>query len=402
VASPFFLLARAVIHTQGSLVAFVSFPTRFVTLRFCVAGLVGLASATIPIGCTGTAPAATEAPAPPVHAATIELEAVTPISTATAEILANRQAHLRSETAGRVVDVLVEAGDRAKEGEVLLRLDVGRPASAAQAANAAVAQSEARLNQAQREQARTQKLVKTGGLPEQRLDDAEDAVRLASAARDAARAEARLARRGLTEAVVRAPFGGTIVERTVELGEYLAPGSPLLTLADTSLLKARVLLDPREAIDVAVGSKAVVSVYARPGEVFGGRVVRVGEVIDPRTRRLPVEVELDDHGGRLRPGLVARFAVETGEPTMVMRVPLEGVFERFGSQQVYVIIDGMAERREVALGLVGAGFAEVTQGIEPGETIVVKGVTRVVAGSKVQVVPNDAATGSSAEDPGGP
>lgn len=62
----------------------------------------------------------------------------------------------------------------------------------------------------------------------------------------------------------------------------------------------------------------------------------------------------------------------------------------------------MAERREVVLGLVGAGFAEVTQGIEPGETVVVKGVTRVVAGSKVQVVPNDAATGSSAEDPGGP
>ena len=223
-----------------------------------------------------------------------------------------------------------------------------------------------------------------------------------SAARDAARAEARLARRGFTEAVVRAPFGGTIVERTVELGEYLAPGSPMLTLADTSLLKARVLLDPREAMDIAVGSKAVISVYARPGEVFGGRVVRVGEVIDPRTRRLPVEVELDDHGGRLRPGLVARFAVETGEPTMVMRVPLEGVFERFGSQQVYVIIDGMAERREVVLGLVGAGFAEVTQGIEPGETVVVKGVTRVVAGSKVQVVPDDAATGSSAEDPGGP
>jgi membrane fusion protein (multidrug efflux system) len=339
------------------------------------------------LGCTGTAPAATEPPAPPVHAATIVPEAVTPISTATAEILANRQSHLRSETAGRVVEVLVDAGDRVKEGQVLVRLDVGRPASAAQAANAAVAQSEARLNQARREQARTKKLVKTGGLPEQRLDDAEDAVRLASAARDAARAEARLARRGLTEAVVRAPFSGTTVERTVELGEYLAPGSPLLTLADTSVLKARVLLDPREAIDVSTGSKAVVSVYARPGEVFGGKVVRVGEVIDPRTRRLPVEIVLDDHGGRLRPGLVAKFAVDTGEPKMVMRVPLQGVFERFGSQHVYVIVDGIAERRAVVLGKVGAGFAEITAGIEPGETIVIKGVTRVVAGSKVQVVP---------------
>ena len=376
------------IQTQGSLVTVFSSPSRFVPLSsFSLLLSLLLLLAAAGIGCTGTAPAAVVAPPPPVHAAAIEPEAVTPISTATAEILANRQSNMRSETAGRVVEVLVEAGDRAEEGQVLLRLDVGRPASAAQAANAAVAQSQARLSQAEREQARTKKLVQTGGLPEQRLDDAEDAVRLASAARDAARAEARLARRGLTDAVVRAPFGGTIVERAVELGEYLAPGSPMLTLADTSLLKARVLLDPREAIDVSVGSKALISVYARPGEVFAGKVVRVGEVIDSRTRRLPVEIEIDDHDGRLRPGLVARFAVETGEPKMVTRVPLEGVFERFGSQHVYVIEDGIAQRRTVVLGLVGAGFAEVTEGIEPGETVVIKGVNRVVDGSKVQVVP---------------
>lgn len=380
----FFLLAEGMIHTQGSLVT--PSPSRWRLLMFFTAAAVG---------CTGTAPAAIEAPPPPVHAATIEPEAVTPTSMATAEILSNRQSNMRSETAGRVVDVLIEAGDRVEEGQVLLRLDVGRPASATQAANAAVAQSEARLTQAERELGRTKKLVQTGGLPEQRLDDAQDAVRLASAARDAARAEARLARRGLTDAVVRAPFAGTIVERMVELGEYLAPGSPLLTLADTSVLKARVLLDPREAIDVSVGSKALVSVYARPRETFSGKVVRVGEVIDPRTRRLPVEIELEDHGGRLRPGLVARFLVETGEPTMVMRVPLDGVFERFGSQHVYVVEDGMARRRAIVLGPVRAGFAEVTQGIEPGETVVVKGVIRVVDGSKVQVVPLESAAASA-------
>ena len=385
------------IPTQDSLVTVFSSSSRL-PMRFLLSLCLGAAAA----GCAETAPAATEAPPPPVHAATIEAEAMTPTSTATAEILANRQSNMRSETAGRVVDVLVEAGDRVKDGQVLVRLDVGRPASAAQAANAAVAQSEARLNQAQREQARTKKLVQTGGLPEQRLDDAEDAVRLASAGRDAARAEARLARRGLTEAIVRAPFGGTVVERTVELGEYLAPGSPLLVLADTSLLKARVLLDPREAIDVTVGRTVLISVYARPEEVFGGRVVRVGEVIDPRTRRLPVEIELDDHGGRLRPGLVAKFVVETGEPKRVIQVPLEGVFERFGSQHVYVIEDGLARRRAIELGPVRAGFAEVAEGIEPGETVVIKGVTRVVDGSKVHVVPVVSATASPAEQSGEP
>lgn len=354
------------------------------------------------LGCTGTAPAATEPPPPPVHAVTIEAQTVSPTSTSTAEILANREASLRSETAGKVVDVRVEAGDHVEEGQILLRLDVGRPASAVQVARAAVAQSEARLDQAERELERTKQLVRTGGLPEQRLDDARDAVRLAQAARDAARAEAQLARRGLTEAVVRAPFGGTIVERTVELGEYLAPGSPLLTLADTDVLKARVLLDPREAIDVSVGAPAAISVYARPGETFRGKVVRVGEVIDPRTRRLPVEIELDEDHGRLRPGLVASFIVETGAPESVIRVPLDGVFERFGSQYVYVIEDGIAHRRVIELGPVHAGFAEVESGLASGETVISKGVTRVVDGSRVKVVPEDSATTRSMEPTGQP
>ena len=382
-------LRRDTLTGPGGLLAPPEVHTQIFVLMRSLATWLLLSLVIAVTGCTGTAPAAVQAPPPPVHAVTVKLEPIVPLSIATAEILAKRQAYLRSETAGRVVSVLVEAGDHVTEGQVLLRLDTGRPASAAQAARAAVEQSEARLNQAQRELVRTRKLVKAGGLPEQRLDDAQDALRLAAAAREAARAEAQLARRGLTDAVVRAPFDGTVVERAVELGEYLSPGSPLLTLADTSLLKARVLLDPREALDVKVGARATVVAYARPDEEFGGVVVRVGEVIDPRTRRLPVEIELDDHGDRLRPGLVARFSVQTGEPREVIQVPLDGVFERFGSQHVYVVEDGLAKRRPIVLGAVREGYAEVAEGIEPGEVVISKGVTRVVDGSEVHIVPVD-------------
>jgi membrane fusion protein (multidrug efflux system) len=64
---------------------------------------------------------------------------------------------------------------------------------------------------------------------------------------------------------------------------------------------------------------------------------------------------------------------------------------------VYVIADGIARRRSIVLGTVGAGFAEVAEGIEPGETVVSKGVTRVVDGSKVQVVPVESGTARSTE-----
>lgn len=352
--------------------------------------------------CVNKAPAASEPPPPPVHVATLEPEPVTPISTSTAEILANRQADIRSEASGRIVAVHVDAGDRVEQGAVLLRLDVGRTASAVQAAQAAVAQSEARFQQAERELARTKRLVATGGLAEQRLDDARDAVRMSRAAREAAKAEAKLARRGLTEAVVRAPFAGTVVERTAEMGEWASPGSPLLVLADTSRLKAQVLLDPREALDVEVGSRATVSAFARPDETFAGRVLRVGDVIDPRTRRLPVEIEIDDPGNRLRPGLVARFTVETGPPRDVLRVPAEGVFERFGRQHVYLVEDGVAHRREVSLGLIRDGLIELTRGVQAGDVVIIAGVTRVVDASKVRVVPETSATAERSESPEAP
>ena len=350
------------------------------------------------VGCAERAPASSEPAAPPVHAARVSLQPVIPLSTATAEILAARESNLRAETSGRVVALYVEAGDRIEDGQVLLRLDVGRTSSAVQAAQAEVAQSNARFQQAKRELERTEKLVRSGGLAEQRLDDAKDTFRLASAARDAARAEARLARRGLTEAVIRAPFGGTVVERTVEVGEYVAPGNPLLTIADTSLLKARVLLDPREALDVDVGANAFVEAYARPGEEFRGRVVRVGEVIDPRTRRLRVEIELEDTKGRLRPGLVARFSVETGKPEQTVQLPLRAVFERFGRQHVYVIEDGIARRREVRIGPVREGLAEIRDGLRAKELVIVAGVTRVVDGAPVRLVPAERANATHSEN----
>ncbi|MEM7135156.1 MAG: efflux RND transporter periplasmic adaptor subunit [Myxococcota bacterium] len=322
-----------------------------------------------------------------MHAERAAITTVVPESIATAEILALRESLLRAEVPGRVVAVRVEAGDSVEKGDVLVRLDVVRTESAVAAAGASVAQSKARFEQAQREFARTEVLVKAGGLADQALDDARNELRVTSAVLDASRADARLARRGLTEAVIRAPFSGTIVERHVELGEYLAPGNDLVRIADTSVLKARVLLDPREALGLSVGAKAIVEAFARPGERFAGRVVRVGKVIDPDTRRLPADVELDDTEGRLLPGLVGRFWIATGPPQPWVTLPRRAIFERFGRRHVYVIEDGIARRREVSLGAQRDGRAQIRDGVRAGEWVVTDGMMRVVDGAPIRRVP---------------
>lgn len=351
-------------------------------------------------GC-GEPPAPPPPPsAPPVRVEAVTTAAWTPTAEAVTTLEAVRRATLRAESAGRVVERPVAPGERVEAGDVLLRLDVGRAATAVQAASAQVAQAEAALAQAERQRTLAAQLVQAGGAPRGRLDDADDAVRLARSAVDAARAQTRLTRRGLTEAVLRAPFAGTVAECLVQEGEFVAPGAPVMLLVDPSALEARALLDPRDALDLAEGARAHVEAHARPGERFGAHVERVGDVVDARTRRLPVTVRVDDPEQRLRPGLAARVQVELGAPREVVTVPQDAVFERYEQTHVYVVEGDDAPtalRRAVVLGRARDGRFAIEEGLRAGERVVVAGIDRVVHDRRVQVVEAVARRGEEPE-----
>jgi len=343
------------------------------------------------IGCEEPPPEEAPPPPPPVHVATVIQEMLAATAEGTAEIEAIRSALIRAEAPGRVVALAAEAGQSVEAGELLVRLDVGRAATALQAARTGVAQAEAQLAQAERQRDLARRLVAGGSLPQQRLDDAEDGVRLAMTALQAARAQTAVTRRGLTEAVVRAPFDGTVVETLAEVGELATPGSPLLQLVDTSGLEARVLLDPARALDVPVGAQASLTAHARPGETFAAQVVRVGEVVDPRTRRLPVVVHIEDPDDRLRPGLTGEVSVRTGEPRPALVIPDDALFERYGEPHVF-IVDGesTARRRGVVVDRREDGRALIAEGLEVGDRVVVAGLDRVVHEGQVTVVDAEA------------
>lgn len=351
----------------------------------CFLGVLVLA------GCKTPEPEAPPIPPPPVHVAVVARTELVPTTEGVATLEAARDATLRAEVPGRVLALLVERGQRVSAGAALARLDVGRTEVALGAASAQIAQAEAAVAQAERQRELTERLVERGGAATSRLDDARDGERLARAALDAARAQQRVTRRGLTEAVLRAPFDGVVADRFVEVGELASPGAPMLRLVDTSSLRATVLLDPREALDLRPGARAQVEAHARAGERFGASVERVGEVVDPRTRRLPVEVRVTDPERRLRPGLSARVVVETGEAEPAIVLPSAAIFERYGQSFVYVIdAEDVARRRPVRPGRARAGQMPIDEGVEVGERVVVAGLERVVPDRPVRVVPREA------------
>ena len=331
---------------------------------------------------------AAETPAPPpVHLGRVERVQETPTTEGTAEIRPRRIATLRAEAPGRIVALPAERGQRVEANTILARLDTGRTAAAVGAANAGIEQATANLAQMTRERDLAERLAAQGSLAQQQLDRARDAVALAQAGLAQAQAQYRLTRRGLTEAVLRAPFAGTVVELTVEEGEFVAPGAPMLVLVDASELEARVLLDPRQALDIQPGASASATVFARDDEQFSARVLRVSEVVDSRTRRLPVDVEVLDPQGRLRPGLMARIAVSTGPAEDVLVVPEAAVFPRFGRDHVYQVVDGVARRQEITVRSRRAGRVLVSAGLREGAEVIVAGLDRVVPDEPVTVVP---------------
>ncbi len=334
-------------------------------------------------GCGDEAEATTTAPPPPVIVAPAGTSLFAETVHTTAELSAARLAQLRAETAGRLVSFAVAEGARVEAGDVIARLDVGRGRDAVASARAAILQAEAQRDRAERELARLEPLGESGSVAPRMIDEARDSVRLAEAGLASARAQIGAARRGVREAVLRAPFDGVVAQHLAELGEYLGPGSPIAIVLDDQYFEAQLLLRPEDAL--ALGPASAITLRIGDGAPLSASLIRVGEIADLRSRRLPVHVRIDAPEGRLRAGMMGRFAITVNEPRRSVAVRAEAVFERYGATFVYVIDDeNVAHRREVELGGRTLEEVEIARGLSEGEPYLADGIGRVVDGEPVR------------------
>lgn len=281
-----------------------------------------------------------------------------------------------TEVAGRVETVSVREGDRVTRGQPLAQLDAReRSAAVAQAeanldrlrealkeaeanlratiptvkgAGAEIARAEAALEDAQRNYARQKELVAGSAATQSDFDSADAKLREAQASLDsltankdiasgrvaaagAAVSSAQAAVRGgeaaldlakvqLAQAQILAPFDGLVVDRNVEPGEWVAPGTPLVTLEDRSRLWVRVDVEESRLGGLKIGAPATVRVVAIPGKTFRGHVAEIGAEADfalnrdvkrgrPDIRTFRVRVALDEADDELRPGMTAEAQV---------------------------------------------------------------------------------------------
>ena len=244
---------------------------------------------------------AEEAPAATSQAASVRVrtqtaEQITRYLTLYGRTAPARTVELKAETSGTVVGIGAQRGERVSKGDVLVRLDERDRNARLEEARALVRQRE--LEYEARKSLKSESYVSASQLAE------------AVANLESARAELKRAKLDLEYMVIRAPFDGALQDRAVEIGDYIAPGDPVLTFVEDGLLVVTADIAEQDVKAVTVGGTG--EAHLITGEIVPGRIRYVAPVAEQSTRTFTVELEVDNRDGRLAAGVTAELHLPVG------------------------------------------------------------------------------------------
>jgi len=369
----------------------------------------------------GGGTSAIEVPAIAIVTATAVERPITRFVTVTGTLTAEEQAEVAAEVSGRVVATPVERGSRVSEGSELIRVTDVEVRAQAQEAEANAGQIEARLglkdegrfeidrvpevanakaayDLAQADFERAKMLLDRKLLPQADFDRSrtqlESARRQYDIARNsaeqqyqsllAARARMTLARKAVTDTVVRAPFDGLVEERLVSVGDYVTRGTKVASVIRINPLRVELTVPGQYLSEVAAGRAVMLEIDAFRGRTFTGRIRYVSPVVRTDTRALVVEAVVPNDSGLLKPGLFATAKIEQVSETPAVLVPAAALVNVTGTARVYVIKgDHIAEERLVTSGQTLGELIEITSGLEAGDIVATSNVTQLTDGARV-------------------
>jgi membrane fusion protein (multidrug efflux system) len=332
----------------------------------------------------GGAGSAKAPPPPPVKAATIvAAEAPAPdVLVLTGLVQADQRSDVTADTQGKVINVMIERGQRVKFGQPVVQLDVRSAALGAREAQANLEAARAQKGLAEEECKRTKALMDKGAITASEYDRQMTQCTSALQQVSAAQARTEMMSKTVSDGLVRAPFEGLIAERMISPGEWVQPGKPLFTLVKDDPLKLEISVPEKAVAAVKTGERVDVIATAREDQTYHATVNRIGAEIG-KTRSLMIEAQLDK-GSDLVPGMFAEAHLVIGQTPHVV-LPDKAVVKRGKQWHAFVVgKSGEAEDRLVQLGTPPeAGKVTIVQGVEKGEKVVAEVTEQIVDGTKV-------------------
>jgi membrane fusion protein (multidrug efflux system) len=350
-------------------------------LRLLTALLLALAAA----GC-GDTEAKENDHLPSVSAALVESVDLKEEIRASGDLNARLHTTIAAEVEGRITEISVDEGGHVAKGAVVLEIDPERRRLELSSGRAQHAQALANYEKERRQTERIRKLRTQDVASDQQLEEAETALTLARSRVDAARAALGVTERALADASVTAPFSGMIARRSVQLGEFVQTGKPLVELVALDPLEVVFSLTELDSERVRPDQTIEVSVGAFPDRVFKGVVTFISPTVDPATRTLRIKAEIDNDEGHLRPGLFARVSLGVSPRSGVVMVPEEALIQRSEGALLFKLdAENRVERVMVTTGAHDGGRVEVRGDVAPGERVVRRGHGGLVDGAMVAV-----------------
>lgn len=326
-----------------------------------------------------------ETSAVPVQVEQVESGEIAEVVTATGTVSALHDVLISSETAGTIAELHVQVGDEVNRGDLLVQVDPELKQLAMEQAEAALQQARAAYEKAEKDFERNEKLYDNKDISAHVFETARLQRDSAHAALLTARANLKIAERQLRDTGIRSPANGLVAARMVDIGSTVAAGSPVAKVVDISKVKIKFGVPERDVVKLEKGQAANIGVSALPGQTLNGEVTAVGPQADLATRTFPVEVLVANPDQKLRAGMIADVTVVTRARSAVPLLPRRALLERSGETLVFVVRNGIAEKRTPVLGLDKEEHVAVEKGISAGETVVVLGQENLVDGSRVEI-----------------
>lgn len=292
-----------------------------------------------------------------------------------------------STVTARVEQVLVREGDQVRTDQPLVKLESEELQAALAQAVATEKQAEATLTAARAELERTEALVAQGFLSASRRDDAQRAVDVARAQRQAGIAAISAARARLAQMVIAAPAPGRVLSRHVEPGQIVQPGKALLGLALSGPTQIVAQVDERFLEQLRVGQKAVVMADAFAGQRLAATIISIAPEVDAQRGAVEVKFSLDQPPpGFLREDMTLSAEVETARRDRALVLPARGLRTGAAGEAMLVADDRRAVERPVRTGLRTLDAVEVLSGVREGELVLLSPTLKPGARVRTKVV----------------
>jgi len=321
----------------------------------------------------------------PVEVMSVELGNVIQSLNYNGDIKAEFEVKVFSKIPDRIEKFFVDDGDFVKKDQVIAQIVATTIEQGVRQAEAALLAARTQAANLKLEFDRAERLYRENAMSQQQYDAVKTQFESVQAQVEQAEAVATSVRSQLQDATITAPITGIIGKRYLETGDMASPGIPLVTIVQMNRVKIAFDATEEDLGKLAVGQNANLKVKTFAGRMFQGKVTKISPILDPLTRMAEVEVLIDNHESFLKPGMYAQVEVITGVIKNVIVVPryatienttlekVNGEDQAVTSYHVFVVKDEKAEQRKLTVNYVNHIQVAVSNGVQPGELLVIAG-----------------------------